>query len=174
MDLICIKELNLNSSFFSTSLNSLLCNQIAPTTGLAFSTTHASGGVLIFVRQGLSFLELSTFSFSLLNPYSDCLGINISLNNCSSLSFLNVYAPSIRSSATHTRTNFFFLSISSSSRKLFILGDFNCHHPLLDSKVLPTLVGRKYSIGSSPLTSFPSMTLNTYSSPSLLWQSLRP
>ena len=54
---------------------------------------HASGGVVIFVRQGLSFSELSTSSLSLLNPYSDYVGINISLNNFSSLSFLNVYAP---------------------------------------------------------------------------------
>ena len=37
--------------------------------------------------------------------------------------------------------------------------NFNYHHSLLTQKVLPTLVGRKYSIGSFPLTSFPSMTL---------------
>ena len=57
------------------------------------NTTHASGGVVIFVRQGLSFSELSTSSLSSLNPYSDYVGINISLYNSSSLSFLNVYAP---------------------------------------------------------------------------------
>ena len=56
-------------------------------------TTHASGGVVIFVRQGLSFSELSTSSLSLLHPYSDYLGINISLNKFSSVSFLNVYPP---------------------------------------------------------------------------------
>ena len=53
---------------------------------------HASGGVVIFVRQGLSFSELSTSSLSLLDPYSDYVGINISLDNSSSLSFLNMYA----------------------------------------------------------------------------------
>ena len=52
---------------------------------------HASDGVVTFVRQGLSFSELSTSSLSLLDPYSDYVGVNISLNNSSSLSFLNLY-----------------------------------------------------------------------------------
>ena len=51
------------------------------------------------------------------------------------MSFLNVYAPSIRSSPTDGRTDSFSPSILSSSRNLFILGDFNCHHPLWDSRV---------------------------------------
>ena len=50
------------------------------------------------------------------------------------MSFLNVYAPPIRSSPTDGRTNSFSSSILSSSRNLFILGDFNCHHPLWDSR----------------------------------------
>ena len=50
-------------------------------------------------------------------------------------------------------------SILPSSRNLFILGDFNCHRPSGTQEVLPTHVGRKYSTGSSPLTSSPSMTL---------------
>ena len=54
---------------------------------------HASDGVVIFVRQGLSFSELSTSTLSSLDPYSDYVGINISLNNSSLLSYLNVYAP---------------------------------------------------------------------------------
>ena len=54
---------------------------------------HASGGVVTFVRQGLSFSELFTSSLSSLNPYSNYVAVSISLNNSSSLSFLNVYAP---------------------------------------------------------------------------------
>ena len=50
------------------------------------------------------------------------------------MSFLNVYAPPIRSSPTDGRTDSFSPSILSSSRNLFILGDFNCHHPLWDSR----------------------------------------
>ena len=50
------------------------------------------------------------------------------------MSFLNVYAPPIRSSPTNGRTDSFSPSILPSSRNLFILGDFNCHHPLWDSR----------------------------------------
>ena len=48
------------------------------------------------------------------------------------MSFLYVYAPPIRSSSTDGRTDSFSPSILPSSRNLFILGDFNCHHPLWD------------------------------------------
>ena len=81
---------------FSRFLDSLLCVLIAPTPGLAFSPPiprTLAVGVVIFVRQGLSFSELSTSSLSSLDPYFDYVGINISLNNSSSLCFLNVYAP---------------------------------------------------------------------------------
>ena len=44
------------------------------------------------MRQ-LAFKPASTSSLSLFNPYSDYVGVNISLNNCSLLSFFNVYAP---------------------------------------------------------------------------------
>ena len=96
------------------SLDSLLCDPMAPTPGLVFFPTDvadASGGVIIFVKQGLSFSELSTSFISSLDPYSDYIEVNISLNNFSSLSFLNVYAPSIRSSTKDSRTNFFSFSI---------------------------------------------------------------
>ena len=97
----------------SGSLDSLLCDPMAPAPDLFFSTniTDASGGVIIFVRQGLSFSKLSTSSLSSLDPYSDYVGVNISLNDSSSLSFLNVYAPSIRSSPKDGKTNFFSPSI---------------------------------------------------------------
>ena len=123
----------------------------------------------------------------LLNPYSDYVEVNISFNNSSSLSFLNVYVPLIRSSPTNGRTDSFFPSILSSSRNLFILRDFNCHHPLWDSRGTfdpcgeevfdsvissdllplngpdtPTLIHRSSSIRSSPDISFapPSLALS--------------
>ena len=49
------------------------------------------------------------------------------------MSFLNVYAPPIRSSPTDGRTDSFSPSILPSSRNLFIMGDFNCHHHLWHS-----------------------------------------
>ena len=42
--------------------------------------------------------------------------------------------PPIRSSPTDGRTDSFSPSILSSSRKLFNLADFNCHHPPWDSR----------------------------------------
>ena len=50
------------------------------------------------------------------------------------MSFLNVNAPPIRSSPTDGRTDSFSPSILPSSRNFFILGDFNCHHTLWDSR----------------------------------------
>ena len=135
VDLICIQESNLNSSSFFRipGFSALRSDCTHSRSGiLSPDTTHASGGVVIFVRQGLSFFELSTSSLSSLDPYFDYVGINISFNNSSSLSFLNVYAPPIRSSPTDGRTDCFSPSILPSSRNLFILGDFNCHHPLWD------------------------------------------
>ena len=58
---------------------------------LSPDATHASGDVVIFVRQCLSFSEFSTSSLSSLDLYSDYVGINISLNNSSSLSFLLLF-----------------------------------------------------------------------------------
>ena len=117
-------------------LDSLFCVLIAPTTGLAFS--------LLMPRMPVAALSFSSdraYPFlnflpplSSLDPYSDYVGVNISLNKSSSVSFLNVYAPPIRSSPTDGRTDSFSPSILPSPRNLFILGDFNCHHPLSDSR----------------------------------------
>ena len=136
VDLICIQESNLNSSssFRIPGFSALRSDRTHSRSGiLTPGTTHASDGVIIFVRQGLSFSEFSTSSLSSLDPYFDYVGVNISLNNSSSVSFLNVYAPPIRSSPTDGRNDSFSPSILPSSRNLFILGDFNCHHPLWGS-----------------------------------------
>ena len=77
----------------------------------ATDVADASGGIIIFIKQGLSFSELSISSLSSLEPYSNYVEVNISPNNFSSLSFLNVYAPPIRSSTKDSRTNFFSLFI---------------------------------------------------------------
>ena len=86
VDLICIQESNLNSSssFRIPGFSALCSDRIHSRSGiLSRDDTHASGGVIIFVRQGLSFSELSISSFSSLDPYSDYVGLNISLNNSS-------------------------------------------------------------------------------------------
>ena len=120
----------------SESLDSLICLLIAPIPGLAFSldATHAIGGIINFVRQGLSFSELSTSSLYLFDPHYDYVGVNISFNKSSSLSFLNVYALPIRFFPTDGRTDSFSPSTLLFSRNLFILADFNCPHPLWVSR----------------------------------------
>ena len=137
VDLICIQESNLNSSpsFRIPGFPALQSDRTHSRSGI-FSpdATHASCGVIIFIKKGLSFSDLSNSSLSSLDPYSNYVGVNISLDNSSSLSFLNMYAPPICSSSTDGRTNSFFPSILPSPRNLFILGKFNCHHPLWDSR----------------------------------------
>ena len=96
VDLICIQESNLNScsSFWIPGFSALCSDCTHFRSGILSSdTTHASGGVVIFIRQGISFSELSILFLSSLNFYSDYVEINISLNNSSLLSFLNVHAP---------------------------------------------------------------------------------
>ena len=115
VDLICIQESNLNSSssFRIPGFSVLRSDRTHSRSGILSSdASHASGGVVIFVRQGLSFSELSTTSLSLLDPYSDYVGVNISLNKSSSVSFLNVYAP--YSLLPNGWQNRFFLSLNSS------------------------------------------------------------
>ena len=107
---ICIQESNLNStsSFWSPAFSTVRSDRIHSRWGiLSPDYLHASGNVIIFVKQSLSFSGLSISSLSLLGPYSDYVRVNISLNNFSPLSFLNVYAPSIRSFSTDSRTDYF-------------------------------------------------------------------
>ena len=93
VDLICIQESNLylSSSFRIPGFSALRSDDTHSRSGIfSINVTDASGGVIIFVGQGLSFLELSTSSLSLLDPYSDYVEVNISPNDSSSLSFFNV------------------------------------------------------------------------------------
>ena len=67
-----------------------------------------------------------------------------------------MYAPPICFSPTDGRNDSFSPSILSSSRNLFILGDFNCHHPLWDSRVTSDPRGKEVLnwVISSDLLSF--------------------
>ena len=122
---------------------------------LSPGATHASGGVIIFARQGLSFSELSTSSLFSLDPYSDYVGINISLNKSSSVSFLNVYAPLFAPPQRMAEPIPSLPPPEISS----LWGASIAITPHGTQEVLPTSAGSKYSTGSSPLTSSPSMTL---------------
>ena len=136
VDLICIQKSNLNSSssFRIPGFSALRSNRTHSRSGILSSDAKHASSVVIFIRHGLSFSELSTSSLSSLDPYSNYVGVNISFNNPSPLSFLNVHAPPFRSSLMDDRTDSFSPSILPSSRNLFILGDFNCRHPHWDSR----------------------------------------
>ena len=75
------------------------------------------------------------------------------------MSFLNVYAPPYSLLPNGWQNRFLSPFILSYSRNLFILGDFNCHHPPETQELLRTPAGRKCSTRSSPLTSSSLMTL---------------
>ena len=67
VDLICLQKSNLNSSssFRIPGFSALRFNRTHSRSGiLSRDATHASGGVVTFVRRDLSFSELSTFSLS--------------------------------------------------------------------------------------------------------------
>ena len=125
----------------------------------SLDATHASSDVIIFVRQSLSISEQSTFSLSSLDPHSDYLGVNISLNNSSSLSFLNVYILLIRSSPTDSRADSFFPLFFSHPKTYIFWGTSIAITSSGIQEVLPTPTGRKYLTGSALLNSSPSMTL---------------
>ena len=76
VDLIYIQESNLNSSssFRIPGFSDLPSDRTHSRSGiLSLDVTHASRGVINFVRQGLSFSELSISSLSLFHLHSDYL-----------------------------------------------------------------------------------------------------
>ena len=158
---IWIQESNLNSSssLQIPGFSTLRSDRTHSWSGiLSHDATHASGGVVTFIRQGLSFSELSTTSLSSLDPYFDYVGINISLNNSSSLSFLNVYAPLFAPPQRMAKLNPFLPQFFPLPEISSFWGTSIAITPSGTQEVLPTPVGKKYSTGSSLLTSSPSMT----------------
>ena len=85
----------------------------------------------IYVAHGCGIIRRENSFACLKSTTSNCCA---QLFQNSSLSFPSVYAPAICSSPTNSRTDSFSPSILHSSRNPFILGNVNCHHPLLDSK----------------------------------------
>ena len=128
VDLIYIQEsnLNLSSSLQIPGFSALQSDGSHSQSGI-FSTdvTNASGGIIIFIKQGLSFPGLSTSSLSLLSPYSDYVEVNMSLNDSFLVSFVKAYVPPIRSSTKDSRTNSFSLSILPSYVEAEAV-DFSC------------------------------------------------
>ena len=126
---------------------------------LSRDATRATGGVIIFVRQSLSFSELSTSSLSSLDPYSDYVGVNISLNNFSSLSFLNVRVPLFALSRRMAEPIPFLTQFFPPPEISLFWRTLIAITPSGTQEVLSTPAVSKYSTRSSLLTSSPSMIL---------------
>ena len=161
VDLICIQESNLNSSSVQIPGFSALCYYRTHSRSgiLSPDATHASGNVVIFVRQGLSFSELSTSSHSSLDPYSNYVGVNISLNNFFLLSFLNMYAPLYAPPQRRAEPTPFLHPFFPPPEISSFWGTSIAITPSGTQEVLLNPAARKYLNGSSPQTSSPSMTL---------------
>ena len=144
-------------------LDSLFCVLIAPTPGLVFSLLmpRTLAAALPFSSgRTYPFSELSTSSLSSLDPYSDYVGINISLTT-PPRSLFSMYAPLLfappqRMAKPIPSLPPFFPPPEISS----FWGTSIAITPSGTQEVLPTPAGRKYSTGSSlPTSSSPSTTL---------------
>ena len=114
---------------------------------------HASNSVIIFVRQGFSFSELTASSLSSLDPYFDYVGVNISLNNSSSLSLFLMFILPLFSLLWRMAEPIFFLTPFFSPEIFSFWGSSIAITLSGTQKVLLTLIVRKYWIVSSLLTS---------------------
>ena len=161
VDLICIQESNLNSSFFRIlGFSALRSDRTHSRSGiLSRDATPASGSVVTFVRQGLSFSKLFISSLSLLDPYSDYVDVNISHNNFPHSLFLMCMPP--YSLFLNGWQNQFLVSLHSSLlQKSLHSGGLQLPSPPSGAQeALPTPAGRKYLTGLFPMTSSPLMTL---------------
>ena len=96
------------------------------------STGNPGSGVLILVKNGLTYTSLSTQSLSSLDPSSDYLAITIKIKGASPIHLFNVYVSPIRSSPSDSRPKFFSPFLLPSSPTTYIFGNFNGHHSSWD------------------------------------------
>ena len=147
VDLICIQESKLNSFSYPTlfgSLDTLLCDLVAITPGLAFFLLMTSTSAVVSLFSS----SRAYPSMNFLPPLSRCLTSTLTVRSTSHKitlprSFLSISATTTRSSSTDSITDSFFFSCLSFSRNLLILGDFHCQHLLWGLKGTSDPVGRK-------------------------------
>ena len=134
-DLIFIQESHLSSdsTFRIPGYKTLQKNRFMTRRGTTNSTGNLGGGVLILVKNGLSYTSLSTQSLSSLDPSSDYLAIAVKIKGAAPIHLFNVYVPPIRSSSSDSRPKSFSPFLLPSSPTTYILGDFNSHHSSWDS-----------------------------------------
>ena len=134
-DLIFVQESHLSSDFtFSIpGHKTLQKNRSMTRRGTTISTGNLGGGLLMLVKNGLTYSSLSTQSFSSLDPSSDYSAITLKIKGASPIHFFNIYVHRIRSSSSDSRPKSFSPFLLPSSPTTYIFGDFNGHHSSWDS-----------------------------------------
>ena len=84
------------------------------------STENLGGGVLILVKNGLTYSSLSTQHLFSLDPSSDHLAITIKIKKASPIHLFNLYVPLICSSTSDSHPKSFSLFLLSSSPLFWI------------------------------------------------------
>ena len=126
---------------------------------LSSDTTHASGGVVIFVRQGLPFLNFLPPLFLRLIPTLIMSG-STSLLTTPPRSLFSMCTPILFSPPQRMAEPIPFLPPSFPPPEISSFWETSIAiTPFEVQELLPTPAGRKYSTGSSSLTSSPAMTL---------------
>ena len=120
-------HLSSDSTFRIPGYKTLQKNRFMTRRGTTNSTGNLGGGVLILVKNGLSYTLLSTQSLSSLDPSSDYLAIAVKIKEAAPIHLFNVYVPPIRSSSD-SRPKSFSPFLLPSSPTTYIFGDFDSHH----------------------------------------------
>ena len=134
-DLIFIQESHLSSdsTFRIPGYKTLQKNRSMARRETTNFTGNLEGGVLILVKNGLTYTSLSTQSLSSLDPSSDYLAIAVKVKGASPIHLFNVYVPPIQSSSSDSRPKSFSPFLLPLSPTTYIFGDFNSHHSSWDS-----------------------------------------
>ena len=134
-NLIFVQESHLSSdsTFRIPGYKTLQKNRSMTKRGTTIFTGNLGSGVLILVKNGLTYTSLSTQSLSSLDPSSDYLAITVKIKGASPIHLFNVYVPFIRSSFSDSRSKSFSPFLLPSSPNTYIFSDFNGHHSSWDS-----------------------------------------
>ena len=136
-------HLSSDSTFRIPGYKTLQKNRSMTRRGTTISTGNLGGGVLILVKNGLTYTSLSTQSLSSLDPSSDYLAITVKIKGASPIHLFNVYVPHIRSSSSDSRPKSFSPFLLPSSPTTYIFGDFNSHHSSWDFHSLEDQSGQR-------------------------------
>ena len=126
-------HLSFDSTFHITNYKTLQKNHSMKRRGTTNSMGNLEGGVLILVKNSLTYTSLSTQSLFSPDPSSDYLAITVKVKGASPIHLFNVYVPPICSSSFDSHPKSFSLFLLPSSPTTYIFGNFNSHHSSWDS-----------------------------------------